>query len=354
MAEKHAVSKQLTKRYRRASKKEKGEILDTLCSLTGYSRDHAARLLRAGPPPKRPKRRRARSRTYDTDVLFALRKVWATLDGICGKRLAAAIPHVVPAMEHYGELMVSSEVRNKLLVISPATIDRMLAPDRARVTLKGRAGTKPGTLLKHQIPVRTFAEWDDAKAGFVEIDLVGHDGGTPRGDYCQTLDVTCVTTGWTETRAVRNKAQVHVFAALKEIRSALPFPLLGIDSDNGSEFINDHLLRYCKDQADHLHPLAALQEERQLLRRAEELERGAPQRRLRAFRLSGGARSARRALRGAARAHELLHAERQAHLQDSEGRQGAQALRHAQDALRPRARIPRRDGRGEAPAEEAL
>ncbi len=141
-----------------------------------------------------------------------------------------------------------AEVRGKLLSISASTIDRLLAPDRARLSLTGRAGTKPGTLLKHQIPVRTFSEWDDALPGFVEIDLVGHEGGVIRGEYCQTLDVTDVATGWTETRAVKNKAQVHVFAAIKEIREALPFPLLGIDSDNGSEFINNELHRYCQDK----------------------------------------------------------------------------------------------------------
>jgi len=104
--------------------------------------------------------------------------------------------------------------------------------------LRGRAGTKPGTLLKKQIPIRTFAEWDEQRPGFVEIDLVAHDGGLAAGDYCQTLDLTDIATTWTETLAVRNKAQAWVFAALKEMRQKLPFSLLGIDSDNGSEFIN--------------------------------------------------------------------------------------------------------------------
>ncbi len=249
MAEKHAVTRRLAEEYRRAGKGRKGEILDTLCSITGYSRDHAGRMLRAGPPPRvRRGRKRNRPRVYDADVLFALRRVWATLDGICGKRLHAVLPEIVPVMERCGELPVSAEVRGKLLAISAATIDRLLAPDRARLALKGRPGTKPGTLLKHQIPVRTFADWDEARPGFVEIDLVGHDGGAPKGEYCQTLDVTDVATGWTETRAVKNKAQLYVFSALKGIRETLPFPLRGIDSDNGSEFINAELLRYCKDK----------------------------------------------------------------------------------------------------------
>jgi hypothetical protein len=247
MAEKHAVTMRLARRYRRAGRREKGEILDTLCEITGYSRDHAARLLRAGPVPRTQQhRRRSRPRTYDADVVFALRRIWATLDGICGKRLHAALPEIVPVMERCGELTVSAAVRAKLRSISPATIDRLLAPDRARISLKGRAGTKPGTLLKHSIAVRTFDMWDEATPGFVEIDLVGHEGGVLRGEYCQTLDATDVATGWTETRAVKNKAQVHVFAAIKDIRASLPFPLKGIDSDNGSEFINAELKRYCE------------------------------------------------------------------------------------------------------------
>jgi hypothetical protein len=163
MEEKHAVSRQLTDRYHKAGRRGKGEMLDTLCSVCGYTRDHAARLLRAGPPKRERPRPRHRARTYDADVLFAQRQVWATLDGVCGKRLAAAMPDVVAAMERFGELMISHEVHDKLLSISPATIDRLLAPDRARLSLKGRPGTKPGSLLKRQIPIRTFCEWDDAR-----------------------------------------------------------------------------------------------------------------------------------------------------------------------------------------------
>ena len=123
-----------------------------------------------------------------------------------------------------------------------------MAPSRHQFELRGRSGTKPGTLLKHQIPIRTFTEWDNARPGFLEVDLVGHDGGVASGDFCQTLDATDVASGWTETQAVLNKAQVWVFQALKDIRVHLPFALLGIDSDNGSEFINQELLRYCRSE----------------------------------------------------------------------------------------------------------
>jgi len=146
------------------------------------------------------------------------------------------------------KIVVDAETLEKLGRISAATIDRMLASERKKYQLKGRSGTRPGSLLKQQIPMRTFSEWDEKMPGFGEIDLVGHDGGFTVGEYLQTLDVTDIYSGWTEMQAVKNKAQVWVFEALKDIRARMPFPMLGIDSDNGSEFINDHLLRYCQSE----------------------------------------------------------------------------------------------------------
>ena len=128
---------------------------------------------------------------------------------------------------------------------SAATIDRRLAVDRARLSVRGRSHTKPGSLLKSQIPIRTWADWDDQRPGFVEIDLVGHDGGSLVGEHCFTLTVTDIATGWTLNQTVRNKAQKWVFAALETVLPQFPFPILGIDSDNGSEFINHHLLTWC-------------------------------------------------------------------------------------------------------------
>ncbi len=139
-------------------------------------------------------------------------------------------------------------VRTKLLAMSSATIDRALAPERRRLRVKGRSGTKPGSILKRQIPIRTFAEWDEGRPGFCEVDLVAHDGGSPYGEFCQTLDLTCVATGWTEPRALRNKAQRWVHEAIHEIAEELPFLLLGLDSDNGSEFINVQLFTYCTER----------------------------------------------------------------------------------------------------------
>jgi hypothetical protein len=132
--------------------------------------------------------------------------------------------------------------------MSAATIDRLLEPERGKMALKGRSKTKPGTLLKHQVPVRTFADWDEVKPGFLEIDLVGHDGGSSHGEYCQILNATDVCTGWSEQVAVPTKAQCWVFDAIKEMRTRLPFAVLGLDSDNGSEFINHQLVKYCKHE----------------------------------------------------------------------------------------------------------
>ena len=260
MSERRLLVKVEAERYRKARKKEKGRILDDLIAMSGYNRWYAVGLLRGQGKTIQVGRRlrlvgelgrstkRRRPRIYDGVVLEGLKKIWAILDFVCGKRLAAIIPEVIPVLERHHEIALEVATRQKLLSISPATIDRLLAAERRKFALRGRAGTKPGTLLKRQIPIRTFAEWNEARPGFVEIDLVGHDGGDASGDFCQTLNVTDVASGWTENAAVINKAQVWVFEALKDVRARLPFPLLGIDSDNGSEFINHHLLRYCQQE----------------------------------------------------------------------------------------------------------
>lgn len=255
MKERKAVTAVLVQRYRRATKKQKGRLLDEFVALTGYHRWYAVGLLRGSGGGRRrgggeaaQRRPRQRPRRYDAAVLAALRRVWLIMDCICGKRLAAVLPETLAVLERHGEIELDASTRQKLQTISAASIDRLLAGDRKRLNVRGRSGTKPGTLLKHQIPVRTFAEWDQSQPGFVEIDLVGHDGGVGHGDYCQTLDATDVASGWTETQAVLNKAQVWVFEALQEIRGRLPFTLQGIDSDNGSEFINHELLRYTQQE----------------------------------------------------------------------------------------------------------
>lgn len=260
MQERKTVTKSLSKQYQRAGKKEKGRILDGFVESTGYNRCYASWLLshhgqRVTFRPDvvlegdaRRRKRPPRTPTYGEEVLQALIKVWELLDFISSRRLAAALPEVVPRLVACRELRIKKSVQKQLMEISPATIDRLLKPQRAKYTLKSRARTKPGTLLKHQVPVRTFSDWDDAVPGFLEMDLVGHDGGRAEGDYCFTLDLTDVATGWTELACVPNKAQQWVFEAIQDIRRRLPFAVLGLDSDNGSEFINHHLVAYCNDQ----------------------------------------------------------------------------------------------------------
>jgi hypothetical protein len=260
MKERRSVSAVLAKRYQKSTKKEKSTILGEYTQLTGYNRCYAAFLLRNHGRTMRvnnntvlvgdcrKKVKRSRDRTYDEQVVRVLKNVWQIMGFICSKRLKPALKEVIPTLEKYKEIELDKTMREKLLKISAATIDRVLAPERKKRSLRNRARTKPGTLLKHQIPIRTFCEWDEQRPGFVEIDLVGHEGGDPSGDYIQTLDMTDVCTGWTETQAVKNKARVWVFEALKEIRKRLAFKLLGIDSDNGSEFINDHLYGYCEEE----------------------------------------------------------------------------------------------------------
>ena len=269
MKEKQAVTRQMALEYKRATKTQKGKILDTLIRLTGYNRSYAARVLRQRARyvvvaqgvvngvkvrlvedertrPKK-KRKRKRKKTYDKEVLRALQTVWLICDGICGKRLAPYMRRIVGKLEQMGELHLEPKTRRKLLTVSAATIDRMLAPTRKRYQLRARSQTKPGTLLKHQIPIRTFADWDDVHPGFLEIDLVSHEGGNAREDYAYTLDATDVFTGWTETEAVKNRSQHFVFAGLEAAMPRFPFAILGIDSDNGGEFINHHLFNYCSD-----------------------------------------------------------------------------------------------------------
>jgi hypothetical protein len=260
MTERKKATAIVATRYQKAGKKEKGVILNEFTKLTGYGRRYASYVLRShGKKVRinknfviqgdtRKKTRRRKPKVYDSAVEGALKKIWHIMDCICGKRLAPILKEVVRRLERFREIRLSDEVRQKLFRISPASIDRLLAKERRRYQIKGRSNTKPGTLLKHQIPIRTFSDWDEQKPGFVEIDLVGHDGGDNHGEFAQTLDVTDICTTWTETEAVRNKAQKWVFDALKDIRQRMPFPLLGIDSDSGGEFINDQLFRYCQEK----------------------------------------------------------------------------------------------------------
>lgn len=248
MSQRKAVTKTIATRYARANKAAKGVILDELCATTGWHRNHARKALTQALRPTPVKPRTPRPPKYGSDVIAALRFCWAVLGAPAGKRLAAVLPDLVPTLRRFGELSIDDATAELLVSMSAATIDRRLAEDRRRLDPKGRAHTKPGSLLKSQIPIRTWAQWDDAVPGFVEIDLVGHEGGNAVGDHAYTLTVTDIATGWTENRSVPNKARKWVLAALEEIAGILPFPIRGVDSDNGSEFINHHLLAWCEQR----------------------------------------------------------------------------------------------------------
>ena len=248
MSERRAVTKVLATEYRRASKARKGEILDQICAVTGWHRNHARKSLGLVLTIRAVRPRPPKPLIYDDAVIDALRFCWAVQGTPCGRLLAAALPDLVPRLRRFEELEIEDTTAALLLKIAPATIDRRLKADRAKLDPRGRSHTKPGTLLKDSIPMRTWAEWDDARPGFVEIDLVGHEGGNSQGEFCFTLDITDIATGWTETVSVRNKAQKWVFAAIREATAKFPFPILGIDSDNGSEFINWGLFRWCEQE----------------------------------------------------------------------------------------------------------
>jgi hypothetical protein len=260
MKERKRIAVATAGRYRKAGKKEKGVILNEFVKLTGFARSYAAQVLRnqgrvvqvnrklrvrgdVGKKLPRP----GRGPTYDEQTVKVLVQVWRIMDYICGKRLAPVLGEMVERLLRHNELRCDAATRKKLARMSAATIDRLLRPERQKYQLKGRSHTRPGTLLKHQIPMRTFSDWDEQQPGFLEIDLVGHDGGVIDSLHAFTLNATDIASGWNSSAALQNKAQVWTLAGVQKIRAKLPFPLLGIDSDNGSEFINQTLYDFCQE-----------------------------------------------------------------------------------------------------------
>jgi hypothetical protein len=220
-------------------------MLDEFCATTGYQRKYALRLLNGPPPgPERPRRRR-RPATYGLAVIQALTAIWEAAGYPWSVRLKALIPLWLPWARR--RLRLSATVCQQLRRLSPRQMDRRLGPVKRTLRTRRYGRTKPGTLLKHHIPIKTD-RWDVAVPGFTETDLVAHAGGRGDGEFAHSLNVTDIHTTWVETRAVLGRGEGRVQAALEEIRQALPFRLRGIDSDNGSEFINDHLYRYCQAQ----------------------------------------------------------------------------------------------------------
>lgn len=238
-------------RYREANLSQKSLILDEFIATTGYARKYAIRLLCTPQPaitPSSPLTHiiRPRQPKYGPAVREALKTAWSAANFICAKRLVPFLPELIPGLERHGHLTLTDQVRSQLLAISPATADRILRQVRAADRPHGISTTKAGKLLKHQVPVRTFTEWNDVKPGFMEIDLVAHCGNAAEGSFIYTLTLTDVATGWTECQALLHRSQHMVIQALDRARLLLPFPLLGIDSDNGGEFINAELIAYCE------------------------------------------------------------------------------------------------------------
>ena len=238
---------QICPRYQRASRAERQRILDEFCANCGYHRKHAIRLLNGSPPAAKARpRRRRRGVTYGARLVSILKTVWEAADYPWSVRLKALLPEWMPWIRR--RFRLPKDLEEQLLQISPRSIDYRLRSEKRKLRRKLYGRTKPGSLLKHHIPVKTD-QWDVKMPGFTEIDLVSHSGNSAAGDYCYSLNVTDIHTGWTETRAVLGKSQEGVRAALEAVRQALPFPLRGIDSDNGSEFINAHLWGYCQARA---------------------------------------------------------------------------------------------------------
>ena len=239
-------------RYKRASRKEKTTILDQFCTVCGYHRKHAIRLLRGFKRFTKPKaRKRGRPSVYRTsDILTPLKKIWLGANLPCSKRLKAILPLWLPGYgRQFGTL--SAEVTTALVSISPATIDRVLKPVRVSYHKRGRATTKPGTLLRKHIPINT-TQWDEARPGFLEADTVAHCGTSTAGMFAYTIDCVDIATGWSEQRAVWGKGQTGVLEQIHHIEQSLPFALRGFDCDNGSEFLNHHLLRHFTERK---HPI---------------------------------------------------------------------------------------------------
>ena len=252
----------VARRYRSANRGEKSVMLDDFVADTGYTRAYAALVLRdcgrrllyalddsMVEAVASVKRRRGggRPRVYTAEVRQAVEQLWKKFGYMCGKRLVPVIRSALPFLDDEEFLQISPPVRQALSRISPATVDRLLETRRAAMRLKGNSYTRGTAALSDQIPIRTFGEWKDVVPGHVQIDLVGHDGGRLSGQCCFTLTVTDVCLGWTERRAVINRAAVWVTSALKEMREAIPFALIELHPDNGSEFINHNLFGYCKD-----------------------------------------------------------------------------------------------------------
>jgi len=271
MKERKTVIKEVIARYAKASKTKKHLILNEFIELTGYNRKYAINLLNScfgkviypkyGSTLKNPaaekrefilvdipkRKKRVYLHKYGHDVAVSLGYIWSTFNYMCGQRLEIFIKENLDSLSNERYFRITPSIKEKLKTISSATINRLLRQKRKERNGKGMGTTKAGISLNKLIPIRVFFEWDERVPGFFEVDTVSHDGGNASGEHCYTVTMTDVCTGWTELRAFNNKAQVWVKNAIDEIKNGLPYPMKGIDSDNGTEFKNILLFTWCKD-----------------------------------------------------------------------------------------------------------
>lgn len=250
------ITAKYARAYAKSSKKERGRLLDEVVAVTGWSRDNARRRLAqaAKPRPRAMKpARKPRGRKYSYDATKVLQRVWALSGGECGKYLAASMSLLLDALERHGELAFgkarySAEVRGELEAMSAATIDRYLAPARAKDPLRGISTTRPSPLLRSSITIRKAGDEVEEAPGFFEGDTVAHCGPTLKGEFCRTVNLTCMRTGWVSTRSTRNNAHLNVLAALQHAVDGIPFAVTGLDFDNGGEFINHDVIGWAADR----------------------------------------------------------------------------------------------------------
>ena len=246
MATRRELIQAIAERYRTANRADKQKILDEFTEVTGFHRKHAIRALR-----QRSKQaaKPVRSRLYDEAIVQALTIVWEAADRICGKRLKPAIPILLEAMERHGHLALAPEIRERVLNVSAATIDRLLASART-ASRQGRRRSTINTPLRKSIAVRTFADWNDPPPGFFEMDMVAHCGKSVAGSHVHSLVLTDIASGWTEACALVVREQTLITVKADEVRARLPFAMLGLDVDNDSAFINETVVNFCKDRDD--------------------------------------------------------------------------------------------------------
>ena len=233
-------------RYQGATRAEKHRLLDEVVAVTGLHRKAAIRLLRRAPRPRATPGPGGRPRAYGPEVAAAAEVLWQASGRIGAHRLQPFVPELLERLLRCGELSLAPAVDKLVRQASRPTLARLLGPARARFPRRGATITRPGSVLRHEIPIRTFTEWTDARPGFLEVDLVAHCGSSTKGFYLCTLCAVDIATAWVELEPVWGKGQVRVGGAVDHVRTRLPTPLLGLDSDNGSEFINRSLRDYCR------------------------------------------------------------------------------------------------------------